>query len=336
MPEKINIPPHSELLETIRTTQQLREKFPKKLWVVQPKFDGSKCILIPTDKGYIATTGNGNKMECMDKTLQKLNGQFSCLPLTLQPVFEAEIEPEPWTQENKVKLNGNLYNDKPLPFDIKLTAFDCIPQLDFNNQTVSGAKTNARMAALTEYSEMLGAAGIKTSETFTMTTEEVAELMDDGVKRGKAQHRVMFNDIPVEGYVIRDPEAPFLGGKRSVSAIKLKPFVSLDLYVVAAGKKDNGTAALGCIDTKDPNQPYYLFTGLPKTIQQDPASMLGKVVEIEILTTDDPKKGVGNPTYKAERPDKSFDGFVEIDLQSSIQEKLVKAGMTLVGSEIEL
>jgi len=337
MPEKIQIPSTSELLETFRTSKQLKEKFPNKLWVIQPKFDGSKCVLIPTPSGYIATTGGGNKIECINSTLKKIDHQLADIPFEDKPVFETEIEPEPWTHENKAKLSGNLYNQVDLPFNIKLSAFDCISQTDFQNQTASGqvfsSKTGkgGRVEALDKVKDRLQEAGVRVSKHEILTTEEIADIMDKGIEDGKAKHRVIWGDLEIEGWVIRAPEATFVGGKRTAQAIKLKPFVSLDLLVVVAAKKANGTAALGCVDTKEPGQPYYLFTGLPKNMQQDPTTMLGKIVEVEILTTDDIKKGMGNPTYKNERPDKSFNGTVEQEVLNTIKKKIATAGLVVVG-----
>jgi len=335
MPEKISIPPASELLETIRTTNQLREKFPNKIWSVQPKFDGSKCVLIPTREGYIATTGGGNKIECLADKLKLVDAQMSDIPFEERPVFESEIEPDPWTQENKVKLNGNLYKQGALPFKIALSVFDCITQHDFNNQSsaqeVFCNGSNGRVENLMRIKNKLIEAGISVSRHESMTTEQVADLMDKGVELGRSKNRVIWDQLEVEGLVIRDPESKFCGGKRTAQAIKLKPFVSLDLQVVVTAKKANGMAALGCIDTKEPTQPFYLFTGLPKRIQQDPNSMLGKIVEVEILTTDDIKKGMGNPTYKNDRPDKSFDQEIDPSTLALIRQKLEAAGMIVAG-----
>lgn len=335
MPEKISVPPASELLETIRTTSQLKEKFPGKIWSVQPKFDGSKCILLPTKEGYIATTGGGNKIECIPELLLELDKQLQDTKFEAKPVFESEIEPIPWTQDNKVKLNGNLYKQSTLPFKIGISAFDCITQQDFYEQAqaseVFSNGKDGRVEKLNAIKHKLSAAGITIGRHELMTTEQVAELMDAGVAQGRQKNRVIWDTLEVEGLVIRDPASKFCGGKRTAQAIKLKPFISLDLLVVVTAKKSNGMAALGCIDTKEPTQPFFLFTGLPKAIQQNPNSMLGKIVEVDILTTDDIKKGMGNPTYKSERPDKSFNLGIDENTIKQIREKLESAGMIIAG-----
>lgn len=334
MPEKISIPKTSELLESIRTPEQLVEKFPEGIWGVQPKYDGSKCVLIPTEAGYIATTGSGNKMECIPDYLGALNATLGKLPFSKQPVLEAEIEPMPWTQDNKVKLNGNLYKASAgLPFDIKLSVFDSISQRDFFAQESNGEKFKDRARRLEELKPILKSCGLDTSPIQFLTSEQVAKLMKDGIHKGKQTHRVLVEfegkELSVEGLVIRQLDSVYQGGKRNPNAIKLKPFISLDLLVVAAAKKDNGTAALGCIDTKNPSQPYYLYTGLPKHIQSAPEKMVGQIVEIEVLTTDDPKTGAGNPTYKNDRPDKTFSDELDRNVIKIIEGKLTKAGLTV-------
>src|SRR5260370_7466858 len=73
----------------------------------------------------VICTKEGNQLQ-----LEPVVQNFICnhfAPLTEYFLFEAEIEPSPWTETNKVLLNGNLYTGRPMPFHIRLVVHDVLP-----------------------------------------------------------------------------------------------------------------------------------------------------------------------------------------------------------------
>jgi ATP-dependent DNA ligase len=252
---------------------------------------------------------------------------------------EAELEPNPWSPEAKAKLAGNLYNNNPLPFGFTIKPFDYIPANEFFNQAEAKTPFSQRATALVQFIQGLAQAGLTLScpDTVAMTTEEAETAFAKGIEEGLSSHRVIWQGKPVEGIVLRDPNAVFQGGVRSPSAIKRKPNIDVDILVThtgwqpkkgAVGMQDARPVIAG-IDTKRPENFYVAYGGISKEIAAQLTALKGTVVEINILTTDDPKKGMGNPTFVRTRPDKESHIEPSPKVLEEIRAALEKKGVVI-------
>jgi ATP-dependent DNA ligase len=78
-------------------------------WLVQPKFDGLRCVCVPTDQGYIALSRNGLQLFGSDHILEEFNQCHQEQKL----IFDGELMGRRWndsisnakTQSNKTSQN---------------------------------------------------------------------------------------------------------------------------------------------------------------------------------------------------------------------------------------
>jgi hypothetical protein len=237
--------------------------------------------------------------------------------LTEHFLFEAEIEPSPWTETNKVLLNGNLYTGKPMPFHIRLVVHDVLPMDEIERPTSKACERYALMRSLA------GAAdGVKLTQPYLwdkserasvyitpcqdLTPVEAAELFRKGWETGKAQKRVMVAGLPYEGIVLVNPESLHKGGRSN--KWKVKPFHSVDIRVTELKEGHSGKVPLYEVhgyDTKTGNTAKITSGISPEmfaAIKRAEKQYAIVVAETEVSSLKDLKSA--NPTILAIRYDK--------------------------------
>lgn len=245
-------PGAQELNENIRWPEDILElKMERSM--VEPKFDGS-FIYITQDrvaKRTVLCTKDGNELQ-----LEAVVQNFICrhfAPLTEHFLFEAELEPLPWSEANKVVLNGNLYSRRPMPFSIRVVVHDLLP-MDEVEKPVSKARERyavLRSLAGVEEGMLLVTPSLwdkseRVSICITpcqeITRAAAADLFRDGWEEGKARKRVIVGGLPYEGIVLIDPESLHKGGRSN--KWKVKPFHTVDIRVTELQEGNSGKVPL--------------------------------------------------------------------------------------------
>lgn len=245
-------PSAQELNERIRRPEDILALRPEVL-MLEPKFDGS-FVYITRDKvanQTVLCTKDGNELRLQPVVHNFLLRHFG--PLTEHFLFETELEPFPWSQANKVALNGNLYTGRELPFSIRLTVHDVLPM-----DEVQHPRSTARQ----RYALLRTLAGVGSERELTtpyvwdgneqirigitpcreVSRATAVELFRAGWAQGKAQSRVMLEGLPYEGMVLIDPESLYQGGRSN--KWKVKPFHTVDLTVTELFEGHSGKVPL--------------------------------------------------------------------------------------------
>ena len=210
-------PKAQELNETIRRPEDILKLKVGKV-MAEPKFDGSFAY-ITRDRvtgQTVICTKDGNQLQLEPSVQDFICNHFA--PLTEHFLFEAEIEPSPWTETNKVMLNGNLYTGKPMPFHIRLVVHDVLPLDEIEKPASKACERYALMRTLAGVADGVKLtqphlwdknerASIYITPCQELTLEEAAELFCKGWETGKAQKRVMVAGLPYEGIVLINPES---------------------------------------------------------------------------------------------------------------------------------
>lgn len=245
-------PSAQELNETIRQPEDILNL---KMGIVmaEPKFDGS-FVYVTRDRltgETVLCTRDGNQLRLEPAVQNFLCHHFE--PLTEHFLFEAEIEPSPWTEANKATLNGNLYSGKPMPFYIRLVVHDVLP-IDEIKKPVSKARQRygllRSLAGVAEGLQLtrpyLWDKGERTGIYITpcqeLTLAEAADLFRQGWEAGKPQKRVMMAGFPYEGIVLINPESLHKGGRSN--KWKVKPFHTVDIRVTELKEGHSGKVPL--------------------------------------------------------------------------------------------
>ena len=317
------LPKPQELNETVRNPSQIAE-IQRSIIMIEPKFDGS-FVYITKDKvtnAVIICTKDGNELSLEPKIQQALVEHFQgqdCL-------FEAELEPYPWSEAAKVKLNGNLYSGAALPFGIRVVVHDLLPFSEIGGGvTKAGARYNLLCNKAGTRPENVqqkphvwkktDAVTICISPCLEVTPSQAAKLFTAGWENGKSAKRVMFSGEPYEGLVGIDPESVHKGGRSN--KWKFKPFHSVDVRITGCSKSDKGKTTSYQILGEDikSGETIKLFTGIsPETYQEvlDAQQKYSAVViEVEALAIK--SLAHGNPTLKGIRYDKMTQKAPEIE-----------------------
>jgi hypothetical protein len=306
-------PKLQELNESLRKPEDiLGLKSPRLM--LEPKFDGSFVFITRDAKEdrLVVCTKDGNEVSLHAATQAEVAACFDDLSKTY--IFEAELEPVPWSEENKVLLNGNLYSGKEMPFGIRVLLHDVIPVVE-----VGAPKSTA----IQRYSILEKIAGISGSEEpipvkrgeklgvfitpcKMVTPDEAAQIFSRGWEQGKAAKRVMFGGKPYEGIVLINPDSIHLPGRSN--KWKVKPFHTVDIEVTSLVSKDTGkviTYEVQGFDTKS-GEKVRLFTGINKSqfeeMQKAKLEYEKLIIEVEALAIKSLQHG--NPTFKSVRYDK--------------------------------
>jgi hypothetical protein len=245
-------PSAQDLNENIRRPEDILELKMERL-MVEPKFDGS-FIYITHDREagqMVLCTKDGNELR-----LEPIVQNFLCrhfAPLTKYFLFEAELEPVPWCEANKVVLNGNLYSGRSVPFSIRVVVHDVLPADEVEKPVSTARQRYALLRALTGIEEGLQLVkphiwdeservSICITPCQEVTREAAVDLFRKGWEAGKAQKRVMFGGQPYEGLVLINPESLHKGGRSN--KWKVKPFHTVDIRVTELHKAHSGKVAV--------------------------------------------------------------------------------------------
>lgn len=173
--------------------------------------------------------------------------------LTEHFLFEAELEPDPWSEANKVALNGNLYSGREMPFSIRLVVHDVLP-IDEVEKSVSTARQRyallRALAGVEDGVQLLQPYLWDKSERVSIcitpcqeiTREAAVELFRIGWEQGKAHKRVMVGGLPGEGLVLIDPGSLHKAGRSN--KWKVKPFHTVDIRVTELHEGHSGKVPL--------------------------------------------------------------------------------------------
>lgn len=315
-----------ELNEAVRQPEHILNLKHERL-MLQPKFDGS-FIFITRDRQTGETvfcTKDGNELKLAPEVQGHLNTFFQAL--TDKYIFEAELEPVPWTEERKVLLNGNLYSGKPMPFHVRVILHDLLPV-----EEVSKPRTTAR----DRYDMLRKMGGVSSGEAQQFTApvvsqsakssicitpcrevarEEAAKLFIAGWETGKARKRVALAGHDYEGVVLINPESLHQGGRSN--KWKVKPFHTVDLKVTQL-KSSQGKIRVHEVhgyDTKT-GETAKVTGGVNAEIFQEISDSMAKyqdvIIEVEVSSLK--SLASANPTFKAVR----FDKMNRKDLTPSI------------------
>ncbi|ODU24114.1 MAG: hypothetical protein ABS95_02355 [Verrucomicrobia bacterium SCN 57-15] len=309
-------PRAQELNESVRRPEDILELKIERL-MVEPKFDG--CFIYITrdrvERRPVLCTKDGNELH-LDPAVQNfVLRHFE--RLTEYFLFEAELEPDPWSEANKVTLNGNLYSGRQMPFAIRLVVHDVLPVDEVEKATSTARQRYALLRALAGAEEgmqldrpLLWHRSEKDRISITpcqeVTRDAAAELFRRGWEQGKARKRVMVAGLPYEGLVLIDPESLHKDGRSS--KWKVKPFHTVDIRVTELREGHSGKVPLyevhGC-DVKTGESAKItsgissdLFARLKQTQEQYPTL----VIEVEVSSLRELQSA--NPTIQSIRFDK--------------------------------
>lgn len=309
-------PRAQELNESIRRPEHILELKIERL-MVEPKFDGS-FIYITHDrvaKRTVLCTKDGNELRLDPPAQNFILRHFG--PLTEHFIFEAELEPVPWSETNKVALNGNLYSGREMPFAIRLVIHDVLPMDELEKPLSSARQRCELLRALARVEEGVqfvgpyvwdrgGRVSIYITPCQETTREGAAELFRAGWEEGKKHRRVMLGGAPYEGLVLIDPQSLHKGGRSN--KWKVKPFHTVDIHVIELREGFSGKVPLleihGC-DTKTGEAAKItsgvspaMFAQLKQAQEQYPAL----IIEVELSSLRELQSA--NPTIQAIRFDK--------------------------------
>lgn len=315
-----------DLNESIRQPEDILELKMERL-MVEPKFDGS-FVYITRDAVVGRTalcTKDGNELQLIPPIQNFIVRHFE--PLTEHFLFEAELEPSPWSEDSKVALNGNLYSGREMPFSIRLVVHDVLPMDEIERP---------RSTARERYALLRGLAGISEEANFTKpflwdesqkvsicitpcreaTREEAVQLFRDGWEQGKAEKRVMFAGSPYEGLVLIDPQSVHKGGR--TSKWKVKPFHSLDIRVTDVRERHGGKVPIYEVHGQDTKSgaSTKITSGISPAIfaQLNRARSQHPVVIVEVEVSSLRELQSANPTIQSIRFDKMGSPTKELEM----------------------
>lgn len=309
-------PRAQELNESIRRPEHILELKIERL-MVEPKFDGS-FIYITHDRGdgrTVLCTKDGNELR-LDPPVQNFVSRHFRL-LTEHFLFEAELEPVPWSEANKVALNGNLYSGREMPFPIRLVVHDVLP-MDEVEKPVSSARQRysllRALAGVEEGQQLVRPylwdkserASICIAPCQEIAREAVVELFRAGWDEGKEHRRVMVGGLPYEGLVLIDPESLHKGGRNN--KWKVKPFHTVDIRVTELREGHSGKVPLYEIhgyDTKTGETAKItsgVSTAMFASLKQARAQYPALIIEVEVSSLRALQSA--NPTIQTIRFDK--------------------------------
>jgi hypothetical protein len=309
-------PRAQELNESIRRPEDILGLKIERL-MVEPKFDGS-FVYVTQDRvagRTVLCTKDGNELR-LDPAIQNfILRHFGSL--TEHFLFEAELEPDPWSEANKVALNGNLYSGREMPFAIRLAIHDVLPMDELEKPVSSARQRYALLRALAGIEEgvqlvkpYLWDKNARVSICITpcqeTTKQGASELFRAGWEEGRKHRRVMLGGAPYEGLVLIDPESLHKGGRSH--KWKVKPFHTVDILVTELREGFSGKVPLfevhGC-DSKSGETAKItsgispsMFAQLKQAHDQYPTL----IIEVEVSSLRELQSA--NPTIQAIRFDK--------------------------------
>lgn len=309
--------PHAqELNESIRRPEDILKVRPAIL-MAEPKFDGSFVYITRDFKAGHASlcTKDGNELHLETTTQNFILRHFE--PLAERFVFEAELEPLPWSETNKVTLNGNLYTGRSLPFQIRLVIHDMLPMGEIEMPRSTARERYARLRSLAGASpescttipfvwSQFERVRICITPCWELGREEAMTLFQQGWAAGRPQRRVNLHGQPYEGLVLIDPDSLHTGGR--ANKWKVKPFHTQDIRVTELKQDQTGKAPVHAVygyDTKT-GQSAKITSGVSPALFAQLQFALAEypqvIVEVELSSLRD--FASANPTLLSIRFDK--------------------------------
>lgn len=319
-------PGAQELNESIRRPENILELKVERV-MVEPKFDGS-FIYITHDrvaKRAVLCTKDGNELQLAPTVQNFILRHFE--RLTDHFLFEAELEPDPWSEANKVALNGNLYSGREMPFSIRLVVHDVLP-IDEVEKSVSTARQRyallQALAGVEDGVQLLQPYLWDKSERVSIcitpcqeiTREAAVELFRIGWEQGKAHKRVMVGGLPGEGLVLIDPGSLHKAGRSN--KWKVKPFHTVDIRVTELHEGHSGKVPLYEVhgyDTKT-GETVKITSGVSPAmfarLKQAQDQFAALIIEVEVSSLRTLQSA--NPTIQTIRFDKMGSPKLEPEL----------------------
>ncbi len=309
-------PKAQELNESIRRPEDILG-LPIDRLMVEPKFDGSFIYITHdrVERRSVLCTKDGNELQLDPVAQNFVLWHFE--RLTEHFLFEAEMEPDPWSEASKAALNGNLYSGRPMPFSIRLVVHDVLPMDELEKPVSTARQRYALLRALAGVEDevrliqpCLWDKGEKVRICITpcqeVTREAAARLFRVGWEEGKAHRRVILDGSPYEGLVLIDPESLHKGGRGN--KWKVKPFHTVDIRVTELRESHSGKVPLfevhGC-DTKT-GETAKITSGIGPAlfaqIKRAREQYSSVIVEVEVSSLREFQSA--NPTIQAIRFDK--------------------------------
>jgi DNA ligase-1 len=246
--------------------------------LIEVKLDGVRVITIVYPSGMVDQySRNGKELTNFDHIKQ----QFAKHAVFLKEpyVFDGEIMSSSFQD-----LMKQVHRKSDVrATDAVLHLFDALPLREFQQ----GRSTRTQL----ERSQWLLGWTALIQEHMPNVSVVGQELVDLDTARGQERFRMINTQAIAGGYegiMIKDPDAVY-ETKRTVSWLKLKPFIEVSLTVVAleegTGKNAGSLGALVCEGIDDghrirTNVGSGLTDQLRSSIWQDPSSVVGQIVEI--------------------------------------------------------
>lgn len=320
-------PRAQELNESIRRPEDILGLKIERL-MVEPKFDGA-FVYVTHDRvagRTVLCTKDGNELR-LDPAIQNfILRHFGSL--TEHFLFEAELEPDPWSEANKVALNGNLYSGREMPFSVRLVIHDVLPRDELERPVSSARQRYALLRTLAGLEEGMQfvkpylwdkneRVSISITPCQELTREAAAELFRRGWQEGKSQKRVIVGGLPYEGLVLIDPESLHKGGRSN--KWKVKPFHTVDICVTEMREGHSGKVTVYEVHGRDikTGEAAKITSGISPAVfaqlkqAQDRYPTL--IIEVEVSSLRELQSA--NPTIQSIRFDKMGSPKCEAEMQ---------------------
>lgn len=311
------LPGVQDLNESIRQPEDIARLKPQTL-MLEPKFDGS-FIFITRDRitgGVVLCTKEGNELRLAPPADRFLKAVFTSL--TAEHLYEAELEPLPWSETNKVKLNGNLYSGKTMPFQIRVILHDIIPATEIGSPKATARERYALLRTITgasagrtdDFAVSIFAGNdaivIGVTPCREVTRAEAMQTFISGQAAGAARKRVSFHGQDYEGMVLIDPDGIHRSGRSG--KWKVKPFHSVDIRITNLRRQNAGAVMvheMHGVDTKSGESAKItsgVTAGLFATLSRAVTQYREVVIEAQVSSLK--SLPAANPTFQAIRYDK--------------------------------
>jgi DNA ligase-1 len=261
---------------------------------IQPKLDGFRAIYIPSDKGVTIMGRSGKPIRN-----KHLRGYFEALERVSTHVLDAELDCNSISfQELSSVLNSE---DKPLPSDLKLVVYDCVPVEDWETRSCD-MRYEDRLQTL----RRLITTQVCDFSKVVDIANDVAETPFDAKNFYKG-----YLNKGLEGAMLKDPNGTYKWKRvtvRSGEVLKLKPCLDADLKVTGVYEgKNSFEGTLGGLIVDYNGTPVRVGSGISMALRdqiwKDQSKVIGKTIEVKYFEeTDD--GSLRHPRFHRFREDK--------------------------------
>lgn len=306
--EKINTPEARQYLVPVFSCQLAKsgDDHPKKMVGIKyldTKLNGVRLLTVVNveDGTVMQYTRNGNE----NNNFPHLREQFSRLlkHLPFSAVFDGEVCGRTF-QELMSQLNRGTDVDTK---HHNLSLFDMVPLADFKRGkcAITQRKRHETLCGLIPLfqEEKMESISVLPKIEVNLNTEEGRAQMEAFKQEVLEAARAAGDQNIFEGFMIKDPDAPYVC-KKGTNWLKWKPWISVDLEVVAVEQGDvNGKYAhtLGALVCRGVDDGRYIETNVATGISDaqrdewwaDPSKIVGYIVEVHAdeLTQNQDAKG---------------------------------------------